>query len=119
MNGVLVAGGGLAILPSLVTQANIWHFLAACVMGALWMIARVGSWSLRTLGIFDVSSLLLAGVGLAMMAAQPAPQQLMAGLFALAVTMMARAVLIPSTAARTFCLSSLAATPLLVVAVLF
>jgi eukaryotic-like serine/threonine-protein kinase len=119
MNGVLVAGGGLAILPSLVTQANIWHFLAACVMGALWLIAGIGSWSLRTLGILDVSSLLLAGVGLAMMAAQPAPQQLMAGLFALAVTMMARAVLIPSTAARTFCLSALAATPLLVVAMLF
>ena len=37
------------------------------------------------------------------MAAQPDEKQLMAGLFALTVTMMARAVLIPSTAKRTFC----------------
>jgi serine/threonine-protein kinase len=53
------------------------------------------------------------------MAAQPDEKQLMAGLFALTVTMMARAVLIPSTAARTFCLSWIASLPLLVVSVLF
>jgi serine/threonine-protein kinase len=43
----------------------------------------------------------------------------MAGLFALTVTMMARAVLIPSTAARTFCLSWIASTPLLAVSFIF
>jgi hypothetical protein len=56
--------------------------------------------------------LLLAGVRLAAMAAQPDQMQLMAGLFALAITMMARAVLIPSTATRTLVLSSVAALPL-------
>jgi eukaryotic-like serine/threonine-protein kinase len=119
MNTLLLAAGGLGILPSLVNQANVWHFLAACVMAALWLVASVRPWSVRTLGILDGGSLLLAGVGLALMAAQPDEKQLMAGLFALTVTMMARAVLIPSTAARTFCLSSLAATPLLVVSVVF
>ena len=43
----------------------------------------------------------------------------MAGLFALTVTMMARAVLIPSTAVRTFCLSCIASAPLLSVSFLF
>jgi len=119
MNGLLLAGGGLRILPALVTQANIMHFLAASVMGAVWAIARFRPWSLRTLGLLDGCSLLLAGVALALMAAQPDEKQLMAGLFALAVTMMTRAVLIPSTAMRTFCLSWLASAPLLAVSVLF
>jgi eukaryotic-like serine/threonine-protein kinase len=119
INGVLIAGGGLGILPMLVTQANVMHFLSASVMGALWAIASVRPWSLRTLGILDSLSLFLAGIGLAAMAAQPDPMQLMAGLFALAVTMMARAVLIPSTATRTLVLGSIAAFPLLIVSYLF
>jgi serine/threonine-protein kinase len=119
MNGMLVLGGGLGILPALVTQANVMHFLAAMVMGVLWLVASVRPWSLRTLGILDSVSLILAGIGLALMAAQPDEKQLMAGLFALTVTMMARAVLIPSTAMRTFCLSWLAAAPLLLVSWVF
>jgi eukaryotic-like serine/threonine-protein kinase len=119
INILLVAGGGFAVLPALVTQANIWHFLAASMMGVLWGVARLRPWSIRTLGMLDAGSLLLAGVGLALMAAQPDEKQLMAGLFALTVTMMARAVLIPSTARRTFVLSWLAATPLLVVSYAF
>jgi eukaryotic-like serine/threonine-protein kinase len=119
MNGMLIVGGGFAILPLLATQANLWHFFAASVMGVVWLLASFGNWSLRTLGILDASSLLLAGICLALMAAQPDPLQLMAGLFALAVTVMTRAVLIPSTAARTLCLSSLAAAPLLVATFVF
>ncbi|HVR21536.1 MAG TPA: serine/threonine-protein kinase, partial [Polyangiaceae bacterium] len=119
INLVFIASGGLAILPMLVNQANVFHFLSALVMAALWGVARLRPWSLRVLGILDGTSLLLAGVGLAAMAAQPDPMQLMAGLFALAVTMMARAVLIPSTATRTLVLSSIASLPLLIVSVVF
>ena len=119
INCVVVAGAGLGMLASLVTQANVMHFLSSSVMGALWVVARARPWSLRALGILDGGSLLLAGVGLGLMAAQPDEKQLMAGLFALAVTMMARAVLIPSTAMRTMCLSSIASLPLLLVPWLF
>ena len=119
MNLVLIAGGGVGVVPTLLTQANVMHFLSAGVMAALWFIARLRPWSLSTLGILDGTSLFLAGVGLAGMAAQPDPSQLMAGLFALTVTTMARAVLIPSTARRTFALSWLAATPLLAVSYFF
>jgi eukaryotic-like serine/threonine-protein kinase len=115
MNCVMIVAGRAPVLPTLVTQANVMHFLSSSVMGALWAIASLRPWSLRALGILDGGSLLLAGVGLGLMAAQPDEKQLMAGLFALAVTMMARAVLIPSTALRTFCLSSIASLPLLVV----
>jgi eukaryotic-like serine/threonine-protein kinase len=115
INCVMVVGAGVGVLPSLVTQANVMHFSSSSVMAGLWVIARLRPWSLRTLGMFDGGSLLLAGVGLGLMAAQPDEKQLMAGLFALAVTMMARAVLIPSTATRTFCLSAIASVPLLIV----
>ncbi len=115
INCVVIVGAGVGVLASLVTQANVMHFLSSSVMGAVWAIASLRPWSLRVLGILDGSSLLLAGVGLGLMAAQPDEKQLMAGLFALAVTMMARAVLIPSTALRTFCLSSIASVPLLIV----
>src|SRR5688572_27612082 len=73
INIIMVAGAGFGVLPSLVTQANVMHFLAANVMGALWLITSLRPWSLRTLGILDAVSLLLAGVGLAGMAAQPEP----------------------------------------------
>jgi eukaryotic-like serine/threonine-protein kinase len=114
-NCVVIIGGGVGLLPSLVTQANVMHFLSSSVMGGLWALASFRGWSLRGIGLLDGGSLLLAGVGLGLMAAQPDEKQLMAGLFALAVTMMARAVLIPSTAMRTFFLSSIASLPLLMV----
>jgi serine/threonine protein kinase len=119
INGILVLGGGLGVLPMLVNQANIWHALASSGMAVLWAVTRVRPWSLRVLGALDGGSLLWAGSALAMMAAQPDPKQLMAGLFALSVTMMARAVLIPSTAKRTFVLSWISAAPLLLVSFVF
>ena len=118
INGVLIAAG-VAIVPLLMTQANVMHFLSSSVMAVLWAITRARVWSLRTLGILDLASMLFPGIGLAMMAAQPDEKQLMAGLFALTVTMMARAVLIPSTATRTFCLSWMASAPLLAVSFIF
>jgi eukaryotic-like serine/threonine-protein kinase len=118
INGVLIAGG-VPILPLLMMQHNVWHFLSSSLMAVLWAITRARSWSMRTLGILDGASVLLPGVGLAMMAAQPDEKQLMAGMFALAVTMMARAVLIPSTATRTLCLCAMASVPLLAVSFIF
>jgi serine/threonine-protein kinase len=119
INGMQIVGGGIGIMPLLVTQANVMHFLSSSVMAVLWAIARARPWSLRTLGILDGGSVLLAGVGLALMAAQPDEKQVMAGLSALSVTTMTRAVLIPSTATRTFWLTSIASAPLLAVSFIF
>src|SRR5262245_53128344 len=70
INGVLITGG-VPILPLLMMQANVWHFLSSSLMAVLWAITRIGTLSLRTLGILDGLSVLLPGIGLAMMAAQP------------------------------------------------
>lgn len=94
-NVVLLIGGGLGSWPALITQRNVMHFASTLVMAGLWALTRLRTWSMPALGAFDIASLLLAGVGLAGMAAQPDSRELMAGLFALTVTMMARAVLIP------------------------
>jgi hypothetical protein len=119
MNGVLIAGGGFVVLPLLVNQRNIWHLASVMVMVALWAVTRGKPLALHTLGILDCASILLPGIGLAAMAAQPDQLELMAGLFALAVTMMARAVLIPSSAKRTLVLSAMSAVPLVAVSFIF
>jgi serine/threonine-protein kinase len=119
INTVFLVGGGLAVLPALAHRGNLFHLLASSVMAVVWVITSRRPLPLRLLGMLDGLSLFLAGFFLAMMATVGEPTQLMAGLFALAVTMTARAVLIPSTAKRTFWLSWIAATPLLVVSALF
>ena len=119
INGLLLVGGGRPVIPLLLSRSNLMHFLAASVMAALWGLARLRPWPLRMLGVLDAGSLLLAGVTLALMAAGTEEKHLMAAVLALTVTMMARAVLIPSTAMRTFCLSWVASAPVLLVAFFF
>src|SRR5262249_2716617 len=103
----------------LLPRRDIWHFLSASTLGALWVITRARPWPLGTLAVLDACSLILPGIGLALMAAQPDPEQLSDGLLALTVTMMSRAILVPSTATRTFVLSWIAAAPMLVVSILY
>src|SRR5262249_27303734 len=118
INALFVVAGGVPLVPLLLQQHNVMHFLSASVMAAVGALTRVRPWSVRTLGILDGACVLLPGIGLAAYAAEPDPQLLMSGLLALTVTMMARAILIPSTAARTFCLSWIASAPLFAVSLI-
>jgi serine/threonine-protein kinase len=119
INSLFLVVGGLGALPALAHRGNLFHFLASSVMAVLWAIMSARPWPMRFLGMLDGLSLFLAGLFLALMATVPNPAQLMAALFALAVTLTARAVLIPSTARRTFWLGAIAAIPLLVVSASF
>jgi eukaryotic-like serine/threonine-protein kinase len=117
INGLYIASGAD---PALLTaQHNVMHLLSALIMAALWALARARPWPMRVLGVFDAVSILLAGVGLAGMAAMPVPDPLTAAILAMTVTLMARAVLVPSTAKRTLMLSTVAALPVIAVAVVF
>ena len=55
MNGMLVLGGGLSIVPALVTQANVMHFLAAMVMLACCV-------SLRFFRFGGITKMVLGGI---------------------------------------------------------
>ncbi len=118
INGLYIASG-VAPWPLLTMQHNVMHLTASFVMGALWVVMRLRPWPMRTLGAIDAVSIILAGSTLATMAAMPVPDPLMAGIMALTVTMMARAVLVPSTTKRTLVLSVLSAVPLQIAALVF
>jgi len=117
INGLIVAGAHVPPLLLLSARNNVWHFASASVMAAVWLVASMRPWPLSVVGAIDAVGLLLSGSGLALYAAQPDPQLLMSGVLAWTVTMMARAILIPSTATRTFILSWIASAPLLVVSI--
>ena len=118
LNGLYIASG-VPPWPLLTMQINVMHLLASSVMGVVWVVMRRRPWPMRTLGAIDAASIILAGLALAMMAAMPDPDPLMAGIMALTVTLLARAVLIPSTAKRTLVLSVLSAVPLQITALVF
>jgi hypothetical protein len=118
INGLFIAGG-VPPWPLLTMQHNVMHLIASSVMGVVWLVTRLRPWPMRTLGAIDAASIILAGSMLALMAAKPIPDPLMAGVMALSVTLLARAVLVPSTARRTLVLSVLAAVPLQVTALVF
>ncbi len=118
MNTLFIASGADS-WAQLSAQQSIAHLLSALVMGAVWLLARGAPWTMPRLGVLDSAGLLLGGAGLAAMAAQPVADALTAAVLAVTVTMMARAILVPSAAMRTFLLSTGMSLPLLVVAVVF
>jgi hypothetical protein len=118
INGLYIASG-VPPGPLLTAQYNVMHLVASSVMGAVWVVMRLRLWPMRTLGATDAASIILAGATLALMAAMPLPELLMSGIMALSVTLLARAVLVPSTAKRTLVLSVLSAVPLQIIALVF
>jgi eukaryotic-like serine/threonine-protein kinase len=119
INGVIFSSGLVPLFGLLAQHHNVWHLLAASIMAVVWALASVRPWPLWVVGVIDAAALPLAGIALSIMAAQPDPDQLYAAVLAVTVTVMARAVLIPSTAVRTFCLSWLAGVPIIIVSYVF
>jgi eukaryotic-like serine/threonine-protein kinase len=115
INGLYIASG-VPPGPLLTMHHNVMHLIASSVMGVVWVVMQLRPWPMRRLGAIDAASIILAGVMLALMSAMPMPELLMSGIMALSVTLLARAVLIPSTAKRTLILSVLSALPLQITA---
>jgi len=119
INAVIFSSGLVPLFALLGQHANVWHLIAASVMAGVWALASVRPWPLWVVGAIDAAALILAGITLSVMAALPDSEPLNAAVLAVTVTTTARAVLIPSAAMRTFCLSWLAAIPIIVVAYVF
>jgi serine/threonine protein kinase len=106
----MVVIGGAPFVAVVTAPVAVGHILASLTMALLWLLAgRAGS-SLRTLGALDAVGFVVGGVFLSLMTVEDAGQILQV-LLALTVTVMVRAILMPSRPGRTLLLSALVFAP--------
>jgi eukaryotic-like serine/threonine-protein kinase len=86
------------------------HLLASLTMALLWLLATRVRPTLRTLGSLDAASFIVAGGFLSLMTIED-EGQILQTLLALLVTVMVRAILMPSRPGRTLILSALVFAP--------
>jgi serine/threonine protein kinase len=114
-NLVLVGGAPLgAVLSSAVA---LGHIAGSSMMGLVWLLARRRRISLLAVGALDSVGLVIACGCLAFMTME-AEEQILQVLLATTVTVMIRAILVPSTPVRTLLLTALAFVPIVLVCLL-
>ena len=92
------------------------HLCASLTMALLWLLASRVRPSLWTLGALDAGSFVVAGGFLSLMTVED-ESQILQVLLALTVTVMVRAILMPSRPGRTLLLSALVFAPTVVVCI--
>jgi eukaryotic-like serine/threonine-protein kinase len=99
--------GGAPLLDVVRGPVSLGHLCASSVMGLLWLLAGRSTAPLGALDAFTV----VVGCGLLSIMTWNDQGQLMQTLMAITVTVMIRAILIPSTPHRTMLLTALAYVP--------
>ena len=112
----LVLVGGAPLMPVVRGPVALGHLCASSVMGLLWLLASRQTKSLSALGALDAFSVIV-GCGLLALMAVEDQNQILQALLAITVTVMIRAILIPSRPRRTLLLSALAFVPTIVVCI--
>jgi serine/threonine-protein kinase len=92
------------------------HLAASLTMALLWLVTSRAALSLGTLGALDAVSFVAAGVFLSFMTVAD-EGQILQTLLALTVTVMLRAILLPSKPGRTTLISALVFVPTIVVCI--
>jgi hypothetical protein len=92
------------------------HLAASATMGLLWLLASRTSFSVMGLGTLDALSIAVGGGFLSLMTMDDGGQVLQV-LLALTVTVMTRAILVPSRPRRTMVLSALAFLPTVLICI--
>ena len=105
---VLVGGAPLAAVVR--APVALGHLCASTSMGLVWLLARRPAISLAVLGALDAISVIVPGVFLAYMTLGD-EHQIIQAVAAVTVTVMTRAILVPSRPRRTMLLSALAFVP--------
>jgi eukaryotic-like serine/threonine-protein kinase len=113
-NMVLV--GGAPFVAVVRGPVALGHLCASWTMGLLWLLASRARLSRRSLGALDAISIVVGGGFLSLMTLQD-EGQILQTLLALMVTVMVRAILVPSRPSRTMVLSALAFVPTVVVCI--
>ena len=112
----MVLVGGAPFVAVVKGPVALGHLAASWTMGLLWLLARRARLSVRSLGTLDAVSIVVACGFLSIMTMNDEGQILQV-LLALTVTVMIRAILVPSRPRRTMVLSALAFLPTVVVCI--
>jgi eukaryotic-like serine/threonine-protein kinase len=112
----MVLVGGAPFVAVVKGPVAFGHLAASWTMGLLWLLARHARLSVRSLGTLDAITLVVACGFLSIMTMNDEGQILQV-LLALTVTVMIRAILVPSRPRRTMMLSALAFLPTVVVCI--
>jgi hypothetical protein len=112
----MVLVGGAPFVAVVMDPVAVGHLAASSTMGLLWLLASRARFSRRSLGSLDAISIVVACGFLSIMTINDEGQILQV-LLALTVTVMIRAILVPSRPGRTMVLSALAFLPTVVVCI--
>jgi serine/threonine-protein kinase len=112
----MVLIGGAPFVTVVRGPVAFGHLCASLTMAVLWLLASRARPSLWSLGLLDVISFVLAGAFLSLMTINE-EGQILQTLLALMVTVMLRAILMPSRPGRTLLLSVLVFAPTVVVCI--
>jgi hypothetical protein len=112
----LVLVGGAPVWAVVKGPVALGHLCASSTMGVVWLLTSRIRFSRLGLGTLDALSIVLAGVFLSVMTLEDQGQVLQV-LLALLVTVMVRAILLPSRPGRTMLLSALAYVPTVIVCI--
>ena len=112
----MVLVGGAPFVAVVKGPVALGHLAASWTMGLVWLLARRGRLLVRSLGTLDAVSIVVACGFLSIMTMNNEGQILQV-LLALTVTVMIRAILVPSRPRRTMALSALAFLPTVVVCI--
>ena len=112
----MVIIGGAPFVAVVTAPMAVGHICASLTMAVLWLLAGRAKLSLRILGALDALSFIVAGAFLSLMTIVD-EGQILQTLLALTVTVMVRAILMPSRPGRTTLLSALVFIPTVVVCI--
>jgi serine/threonine-protein kinase len=112
----MVLAGGAPFIAVVKGPVALGHLAASWTMGLLWRLARRARLSVRTLAALDAIGIVVACGFLSIMTWNEEGQILQV-LLALTVTVMIRAILVPSRPRRTLVLTALAFLPTVVVCI--
>jgi serine/threonine-protein kinase len=112
----MVLVGGAPFIAVVSAPMSVGHLCASSTMGVVWLLTGRARLSLRTLGTLDAVSQVLAGGFLSLMTVND-EGQILQTLLALLVTVMVRAIMLPSRPSRTLLLSALVFAPTIIVCI--
>ncbi|HEY9015427.1 MAG TPA: serine/threonine-protein kinase [Gemmatimonadales bacterium] len=112
----MTLAGGASFVAVVTSPVASGHLAASLTMALLWLLAGLHGHTARSLGILDAVSFVVACGFLSLMTVNDEGQILQV-LLALTVTVMLRAILVPSRPGRTIVLSALAFVPTVIVCI--